>query len=290
LDYLEPVIDVSWIKTQASKISVKLQQIEDAVFRKIFQNTIDEVGFSKAIRDAVPSPEHIEAMKANIVKNEERLRKVEKDLNNLVDLAMNGTLRKETIEKKEGELYEAKAKLHEEIERDKQTLNSLPSVEQLEQESEFLRAKLMMFFQSSKRYREMSYEEKRQLLNFLFEGKDAWGMPYGIYIDKVEDDEWEVFIYGCLIGDGQRMAGSFFMKGEDLDYDENRDFGNDIEEIRSRGRSVLLEASESRKKGVLDRRKTRDVPLEGPNHENLLEYLKRREDYTTSDVIQVLQP
>jgi hypothetical protein len=80
--------------------SVKLQQIEDAVFRKIFQNTIDEVGFSKAIRDAVPSPEHIEAMKANIVKNEERLRKVEIDLHKLVDLAMNGTLRKETIKKK----------------------------------------------------------------------------------------------------------------------------------------------------------------------------------------------
>ena len=195
--------------------SVKLRKIEDAVFRKIFENTIDEVGFSNAIKDALPNPERIELMKRNIVKNEKRLEKVEKDLRKLVDIAMNGTLKKETLQEREGELYEAKAKLIEEIEGDKQRLNSLPSVEQLEQEAEFLRRRLMMFFQSSERYKEMSYEEKRQLLNFLFEGKDARGVPYGVYIDKIEADEWEVFIYGCLIGDGQRTTGSFFIKGDD---------------------------------------------------------------------------
>lgn len=266
--------------------SVKLQRIEDAVFRKIFENTIDEVGFSKAIKDALPDPKDIDTMKANIVKNEKRLAKVEKDLNKLVDLAMNGTLRKETLREKEEELYQAKAKLIEEIEGAKQRLTSLPTVKQLEQEAEFLRRSLMMFFQSPERYKEMSYEEKRQLLNFLFEGKDAEGIPFGIYIDKIGGDEWDIFIYGCLISDGRRTSGVFSIKGDDLDY-ENPDILSEIDEIRAKGANESPEPSETKKKVYLDRRKMRDLPLEGPQYENWLEYIKQGEDYTTSDVIQV---
>jgi DNA invertase Pin-like site-specific DNA recombinase len=267
--------------------SVKLQRIEDAVFRKIFENTIDEVGFSKAIKDALPNPDHIKAMKVNIVKNEKRLAKVENDLRKLVDLAMNGTLRKETLREKEEELYQAKAKLIEEIEGAKQRLNSLPTVKQLEKEAEFLRRSLMIFFQSPDRYSEMSYEEKRQLLNFLFEGKDAEGVPYGVYIDKIGIDEWDIFIYGCLISDGRRTSGTFSMKGDDLDY-EKPDILKEIEEIRAKGANEGPESSEAKKKVVLDRRKMRDLPLEGPQYPNWLEYIKQGEDYTTSDVIQVL--
>ena len=146
-----------------------------------------------------------------------------------------------------------------------------------------------MFFQSSDRYKEMRYEEKRQLLNFLFEGKDARGVPYGVYIDKIEADEWEVFIYGCLIGDGQRTTGSFFIKGDDLDYDENSDFGKDIEEIKREGTNESLELPKKGKTAVLDRRKRRDLPLEGPQYEKWLEYIKQGEDHTISGVIQVLE-
>ena len=114
-------------------------------------------------------------------------------------------------------------------------------------------------------------------------------MPYGVYIDKIEDDEWEVFIYGCLIGDGQRTTGSFFIKGDDLDYDENSDVGKDIEEIRPEGNHAELKPSQKRKTVVLDRRKIRDMPLQGPQYENWLEYIKQDVNYTTSVVIQALE-
>ena len=145
-----------------------------------------------------------------------------------------------------------------------------------------------MFFQPPDRYTEMSYEEKRQLLNFLFQGKDAEGIPYGVYIDKIGDDKWEVFIYGCLIGDGQRTAGSFIIKGDALDSDENCDFVKDVEEIKSGAYPAELKPSKTRRTVALDRRKMRDLPLEGPQYDNWLEYIKQGEDYTTSDVIQVL--
>ena len=115
-------------------------------------------------------------------------------------------------------------------------------------------------------------------------------MPYGVYIDKIEDDEREVFIYGCLIGDGQRTAGSFVIKGDDLDSDENHDFVKDIEEIRDGGTNENLEPSKERKLVVLDRRKIRDLPLEGPQYDNWIEYVKQGGNCTTSDVIQVLEP
>ncbi|MBP1695614.1 MAG: hypothetical protein H6Q41_802 [Deltaproteobacteria bacterium] len=192
-----------------------------------------------------------------------------------------------------GKSFRFKGDLHEELivypSDDEGMAQEKPSVEQLEQEAESLRRRLMMFFQSPDRYTEMTYEEKRQLLNFLFEGKDAEGIPYGVYIDKIGDDEWEVFIYGCLIGDGQRTTGSFIIKGDELDSDENCDFVKDIEEIRSEGNHAELDPFKKRKTVVLDRRKIRDMPLEGPRYDNWIEYVKQGGNYTTSDVIQVLE-
>lgn len=92
--------------------------------------------------------------------------------------------------------------------------------------------------------------------------------------------------YGCLIGDGQRTTGSFVIKGDELDSDENCDFVKDIGEIRPEGNHAELDPFKKRKAVVLDRRKIRDMPLEGPQYDNWIEYVKQGGNYTTSDVIQ----
>jgi site-specific DNA recombinase len=258
--------------------AIPLKKIEDAVFTKILENTVDEVGFQNAIKDSLPDKKHIVSLKRRIADNEKALKKIENDLDKLVEIAISGTLKKETIQDREKGLYEAKAQLTEEIERDKQRLRFLPSVDQIEKQAEFVRRNLMLHFGSEDRLKEMSYDEKRQLLHFLFDGKDNEGTPYGIYVEKIGKGEWEYFIYGCLIGDGQRITGLSILKGDDIDYGMPK---IDWDKYFQNGKDRAIPES-------IRKERPTDNIYDGPAYEAWLEYVKQGENYKTCDLSQHL--
>lgn len=60
----------------------------------------------------------------------------------------------------------------------------------------------------------MTFEEKRELLHWLFDGYDHLGDRYGIYINKKgkgKDAMIDYFMYG-------RITGLRTLKGDDYDY------------------------------------------------------------------------
>jgi hypothetical protein len=49
----------------------------------------------------------------------------------------------------------------------------------------------------------MSFDEKKALLHWLFDGKDSKGTPYSIYVDKKKrgpGQEIDYFLYGKITG------------------------------------------------------------------------------------------
>jgi site-specific DNA recombinase len=179
--------------------SVPLKVIEKTVFRSIFENTHDQPSFDKAINDSLPDAEYIESSKARIAGTKKELKRIELELEKLVDSVLAGTLRQETIQKKETELYSVKQRLTGELEEDEWKLRQLPSAESVYEESQIVRRQLMLQFQSAEHLESMSFEEKKRLLHWLFDGKDDEGTPYGIYVDKVDRNAWDCFLYGRLV-------------------------------------------------------------------------------------------
>jgi hypothetical protein len=121
---------------------------------------------------------------------------------------------------KEQELLQTKAKVAEELEANRNKMKSFPDIDRVRKEAEDIRRQLLEHFSSEEHLQEMSFDEKKRFLHWLFDGKDKEGKPYGIYITKSGNDKWDYFLYG-------RITGLRTIKGDDINYqgwdeDENK--------------------------------------------------------------------
>jgi len=192
---------------------ISAPMIENAVFKTIFDDTFDEVGFNSAIKDTFPTTKEVDKLKADISRDEKALKKVNKDLETLIDLALAKTLKVETIREREADLQNRKDTLTESIKIDNSKLEKLPTTEEVEHQAGVMRLAMMDHFKSEERYLSMTYDEKRRLLHWLFDGKDETGEAHGIYVKKVADGIYDYRINAKL------FEGAAFLKGDDIDYD-----------------------------------------------------------------------
>ncbi len=198
---------------------IPTQRIEEAVFQAIFENFVDVPNFEKAIAESLPDPTTKTDIELRIAKNRKRINKLDKDLDDLVNLALSGTLTRETIQKKETELIHAKSICIDEISNDQRFLQSLPDIEQVKEEANSVRRLLLDYFGSKEHQTEMTYEDKRKLLQWLFEGRDKEGNNYGIYINATRQgkkQKVDYFLYG-------KITGLRTMVGDNYDYNEEEE-------------------------------------------------------------------
>ena len=81
--------------------SIKTENIDNAVFKAIFENTGDEVSFQEAIKESLPDEKYRGQLERNITNDEKKLNQIERDLDKLVNALLEDTLKKETIKQKE---------------------------------------------------------------------------------------------------------------------------------------------------------------------------------------------
>ncbi len=200
---------------------IKTQDLDNAVMTTIFENIMDVKGFEKAISENLPKDKDMKALQHRIKKDESKLLNMKKQLTKLVDLALAGTLTDKTIREKEQEIILSKEAIEKSLTEDRTQLQSMESSKGLEEQAEMVRRNLKQYFGSKDRLQEMTFDEKRELLNFLFAGKDQRGTPYAIYIEPNQDGSWDYFLYGRLI------VGLRTVKGNDIDYDSGSEQNND---------------------------------------------------------------
>ena len=79
--------------------------------------------------------------------------------------------RYDTIKADEDRLYELKDNLEMQIQSDQDKLNTLPDPEVVKQQAGELGWEIFQQY-DNRRFRDLSYEEKRNILSWLFEGRD----------------------------------------------------------------------------------------------------------------------
>lgn len=194
--------------------NINSKKIEEAVFQTIFENIVDVPSFEAAITESLPDEKTINKLKAEITKDKKTVKRISLELEQLVDLVLKGTLQHETIKKKETDLIMRRDTLQETLHGNQGLLKNMPDVTEVKKQAESIRRNLLMHYSGEQRLSKMSFEEKRRLLHWLFDGHDPSGDRYGIYINKKgkgKDAIIDYFLYG-------RVTGLRSIKGDNIDY------------------------------------------------------------------------
>jgi hypothetical protein len=194
--------------------AIPVQPIENAVFQTIFENIGDAPAFEQAIAESLPDEKLIKSLQDKITQSEMEIKRIEKDLDKLVDLALSGTLEKARIKAKETTLLQSKAGFEDELHEAMVRLNSMPDPEKVKMDAERIRRQLLTHFNSQKHLAKMKFEDKQRLLHWLFDGKDNDGKPYGIYVTKRGKGRGrtvDYFLYG-------KIVGLRSLKGDEINY------------------------------------------------------------------------
>jgi len=164
---------------------------------------MDFPSFEAAIAESLPDQKIINKLKAEIAKEKKALNRVNQELGQLVDAFLKGTLQRETIQKKEDELYKTKDKLTENLNSNLRRLKNMPNVEKVKKQADQIHKQLFKEYSGLKRYGKITYGEKRKLLHWIFEGHNLAGDRYGIYINRKSQGRDAIinyFLYGRIIG------------------------------------------------------------------------------------------
>jgi len=203
--------------------SVRGESLENAIMTTIFENFADVPSFTQAIAQSIPDASMISDLKGRIQATEKELARNQKQLDKLVDLALSGTLDRETIRSREASLIQQKQHLAESLQSDRERLDQLPDVDNVMAEAEHLRRMLLEKYSSKDHLNTMTFDEKRTLLHWFFDGRDEKGTPYGIYITKRgqrKDVQIDYFLYG-------RITGLRTLKGDEIDYQDQYNTNKD---------------------------------------------------------------
>ena len=161
--------------------TIKADILEYAVMQLLFETSFDEAGYRDAVKDAMPSQESIESMQQGLKDQKRDLKQIDKQLENLLDLALKGALI-DQIKHREEQLLELRAELESSILDTERKLSRLPTQDELEKDAECLKLKLQTHFASELHWNQMTWAESRKLVEFMFSGNGN-----GIFLRQCND-------------------------------------------------------------------------------------------------------
>jgi site-specific DNA recombinase len=199
--------------------SIKAVKIQNAVFQAIMENFYDETAFKQAIQNNLPDPQKREKLATEIKEIKKNLSSIARKQDTLLEALINETMSPELIKKKDRELTAQKERLERELQIKESRLEKTPTTDEMQQDGEMIRAWLKEFFSSQEHFNKMTFDQKRNLLDALFNGEDDQGTPYGVYLERISKGVYSYFIYARFFN------GTWHLKGDDFDYNPD-DNGN----------------------------------------------------------------
>ncbi len=109
-----------------------------------------------------------------------------------------------------------------ELQQKEQRLESMMTVDEYKATAKKIHRYWQSVYDGWGAMEDMSYENRKYLIDLMFDGVDENDRPYGVYVHNIEGKVFEYEIYGRF------AVGSRFMKNDDYDY-----FGKETESIQA---------------------------------------------------------
>ena len=208
------------LKCKHHSIGVDANKIEELVMLYLFDCFGNPAAVQKAIEKAIPNLEKIKESQKRIDRIDVELNKIKKGRAAILRFITNEKITESQAEKQLEELNQRESRLQVEHERLCSSLQNNPNPDKIKSMSKKVSTKFkrsvrlgsIRFRASAKPYSEMTYEEKRALVELVFGGKMPNGKRMGVYLKMNSRKDWSFDIHGHLIDEEGLMPLSDNMK------------------------------------------------------------------------------
>lgn len=198
--------------------AIRADRIEDAVFDDLYRAFGDAVKSREAMENAIPDPWKRKALEGQLFRCQRDLAKNEQQKNNIIDAIADGTLSKPEAQDKLSQFRQTETALLKEAGQVEGQLASIPTEKMIGQKAKLLKRLAHDYFKSFAHLREMTFDDRRALLQNLFSGKTDDGKRYGVYISR----DNKRFVY-TIRGNFGEFIGYLDIKLNLGDKDDPRD-------------------------------------------------------------------
>jgi len=176
---------------------VRSDLIENAVLVHLFQMFGNVDGLAKAMERAIPNADE----RRRLVKDKKLLEKqqagVEKEKDKIVRAIAKSIITDKDAKREMAELREREAQLTKEIEDIAPLVANVPTKKAIRREAGLIKRQYQAIYRGTRQLAKMTYEQKRKLVQFAFNGFDQQGRRLGVYVDRA-GDTWSYIIRGKL--------------------------------------------------------------------------------------------
>ena len=183
--------------------------IEPAVLVHLFATFGDKASLEKAVENAVPNSKEIETLHEDLLDYNSKSAKIKKAKQRLIKAFADGTLRDDQIKEEMDSREEEERAIAVEIDKIKAKLDITPSADDIEEVAKKIRkrfkrfgdkikiAHMKSFYKCFDHFQQMKYEDKKEMLQYFFAGKDEDQKRRGVYVFK-DGDKWSFEIRGIM--------------------------------------------------------------------------------------------
>jgi DNA invertase Pin-like site-specific DNA recombinase len=185
--------------------SIPADIIEIAVTTTVFELFGDRVKMEQAAKDAIPNLREIKQLRRQLENNCKELKKIKRAKDNLLDKVEKGIIDDDDLQERFQKHKEREHLIKEENEGIQSRLRNIPTEREIKLKTQLmLRVKESYYF-SDAHLKEMTFEDKRTLLQNIFSGTDNEGNRFGVYVEKKSKDLWIYTIKGLFIDEVGRL-------------------------------------------------------------------------------------
>jgi len=167
--------------------SIPCEAIDGPVLLHLFTLMGNEAAIGRAIKQAIPNRAELKVQASRLKDLEAELKQVDRHTENLLDEIEKGNIRGEVVKKRMEKLETRQKTIMDNIERIKTKTKDLPTKEVIELRASMLKAQMSQLYSEPNDFKNMTFEDKRELILKFFEGVDADGKRLGVYLTKTED-------------------------------------------------------------------------------------------------------
>jgi len=184
--------------SQGQGLLIRADELDQAVFMKLFALGGDPAGLEQAMQKALPDVSKLDVLLAQKASFEKELQQVETAKQNLVGAIAKGILSDDDARRNMTSLKDNQQAIIKAIEDiDRQTVG-IPSREQLKAKAQLITHTLQMVYRQPGRIEKMGFDERRKLVQTFFDGVDVDGRRLGVYVKRNAQNAVEYTIRGTL--------------------------------------------------------------------------------------------
>ena len=136
----------------------------------------------------------------------QELKKIKRAKDKLLDKVEKGIIGDDDLKERFQRHKDREGLIEAENDKIQSKINKVPTEQIIKQKAQLMQRVKESYFHSETHLKEMTFQDKRELLQSIFSGTDNEGNRYGVYVEKKGGKDWLYTIRGTFIEEVGRLT------------------------------------------------------------------------------------